>query len=144
LQRKEDCIFCQIVAGEAPASCVYEDEHTVAFADRYPASPGHILVIPKEHYRDITTLPDHLAGRVMQTTVRVARAVDEALEPEGINLVQSNREAARQSVMHFHMHIIPRYLHWQDDDDISIGWRALDAQREELNRCVREVICQIK
>ncbi len=144
MTRDEDCIFCKIVAGDAPASLVCEEEHTLAFADRYPASPGHILVIPKEHYRDIHTLPAELAGEVMQTTSRVARAVNEALEPKGINLVQSNGVAARQSVMHFHMHIIPRYHHWKEDDDISILWRALEVQRTELDEWVTRVIRHVR
>ena len=139
MKYKEDCIFCQISSGEAPASKVFEDDYTVAFADRYPAAPGHILVIPREHYRNILELPEEVAGQVMQTTTRVANAVDEALEPEGINLLQSNGKAARQSVFHFHMHIIPRFDHWEDDENISLYWSPLTVDRNKLDKTAKKI-----
>lgn len=113
---------------------MYEDDHTVAFSDRYPASPGHTLVIPREHYRDLHTIPPGLAGRLMQTTITVARGVERALKPRGINLLQSNGTAAGQSVWHIHMHIIPRYSHRREDEDITICWRARHPGRGELQR----------
>lgn len=128
------CLFCDIAAGRAEASRVYEDDHTVAFSDLYPASPGHTLVIPREHYRDLHTVPPELAGRLMQTTATVARGVQRALKPRGINLLQSNGAAAGQSVWHIHMHIIPRYGQRREGNDVTICWRARQPGRQELER----------
>ena len=104
-----DCIFCAIAEGEAPAEVVFEDEETLAFMDINPANPGHTLVIPKRHVRDIYELDGETAAAVMRTTARVARAIKRALQPNGMNLIQSNERAASQEIFHFHMHIIPRW-----------------------------------
>ena len=107
-----DCIFCDIVESRAPADVVFEDGETLAFMDINPANPGHTLVIPKQHVRNIYELDGETAAAVMRTTVKVARAIKSALQPDGMNLVQSNERAGGQDVFHFHMHIIPR---WYDD-----------------------------
>lgn len=108
----ERCIFCAIVAGQAPCVRVYEDEHTLAFMDINPATRGHVLVIPKAHARDLLEVSEEDLDHVMSTVQRMTRAVDTTLHPDGINLIQANRRAAFQSVFHFHVHIIPRW--WND------------------------------
>ena len=104
-----DCIFCAIAEGRAPADVVFEDGETLAFMDINPANPGHTLIIPKRHVRDIYELDGETAAAVMRTTVKVARAVKKALQPDGMNLVQSNERAGGQDVFHFHIHVIPRW-----------------------------------
>jgi histidine triad (HIT) family protein len=104
----ERCIFCAIIEGQAPAEMVFEDEDTLAFMDINPANPGHILVIPKRHVRDIYELDEETAA-VMKTAVLVARAIKRALHPDGMNLVQSNERAGGQEIFHFHIHVIPRW-----------------------------------
>jgi histidine triad (HIT) family protein len=104
-----DCIFCTIVEGRAPAEVVFEDEETLAFMDINPANPGHTLVIPKRHVRNLYGLDEETAAAVMRTTVRVANAIEAALQPDGMNLVQSNERAGGQEIFHFHLHIIPRW-----------------------------------
>ena len=104
-----DCIFCAIGQGRAPAEIIFEDEETLAFMDINPASPGHALVIPKRHARNIYDLDEETAAAVMKATARVARAIKRALQPDGMNLVQSNEQAGGQDIFHFHMHIIPRW-----------------------------------
>jgi len=105
---KPDCIFCQIVAGRAPAARIAESEHALAFLDLFPAAEGHALVIPKPHYEnlfeaDVETLPDvHLLAR------RVALAMRRALEPDGMMVFQLNGAAAGQTVFHYHAHLLPR------------------------------------
>jgi histidine triad (HIT) family protein len=106
------CAFCEIVAGRVPANVVYEDERTLAFLDIHPANPGHTLVVPKRHVADVYTLDDADAAAVMSTVRCVARAIRQALAPDGLNLFQTNGRAAFQSVFHFHMHLIPRW--WND------------------------------
>jgi len=103
------CIFCDIVEGQAPADVVFEDKETLAFMDINPANPGHTLVIPKLHVRDIYGLDEEAAAAVMKTTVRVAKAIKRTLQPDGMNLVQSNERAGGQDVFHFHIHVIPRW-----------------------------------
>ena len=104
-----ECIFCDIIEGRAPAEVIFEDGETLAFMDINPANPGHTLIIPKRHVRDIYELDEETAAVVMRTTVRVARAIRAALQPDGMNLVQSNERAGGQEVFHFHIHVIPRW-----------------------------------
>ena len=113
------CIFCAIAARQAPAIVVYEDEHTMAFMDINPATSGHVLVIPRAHARDLLDVSEEDLLHVMRTVQRMARAVDQALRPDGINLIQANRIAAFQSVYHFHVHVIPRWA----GDGIAPPWR---------------------
>ena len=102
-------IFAKILRGEIPCVKVYEDAKTLAFMDVMPEADGHVLVVPKEPAENILDLsPDGLAA-VMAATQKVAKAVDKALEPDGILLKQYNRAAAGQSVFHIHFHIVPRY-----------------------------------
>jgi len=104
-----ECTFCAIVEGKTPAEVVFEDEETLAFMDINPANPGHTLVIPKRHVRNIYDMDEQTAAAVMRTTVHVAQAIGKALQPDGMNLVQSNERAGGQVIFHFHMHIIPRW-----------------------------------
>ena len=103
------CIFCAIVEGQAPAEVVFDDEETLAFMDINPANPGHTLVIPKGHIQDIYGMDEETAAAVMRTAVRVARAIKRALQPDGMNLIQSNERAGGQDIFHFHIHVIPRW-----------------------------------
>ncbi len=119
-----DCLFCRIAAGELPCHKVAEDEHTLAFLDINPATRGHTLVIPKNHGTNVLdTAPDDLAA-VARMVQKVAQQVEHALHPDGINIVQNNRPAAGQVVMHYHVHIIPR----QQGDRALSGWSHIDKQ----------------
>ncbi len=124
----DSCIFCSIIAGRAPAIVVYQDEHTLAFMDINPATSGHVLVVPRRHARDIFDVSEEDAQHVMRTIVRVARAIDRALEPDGVNLIQASRRAAFQSVYHFHMHIVPRWF----GDGIAPPWRHVPGDPKAL------------
>lgn len=106
---KEDCIFCKIAAGEIPAATLYEDEDFRVILDLGPASRGHALILPKEHYADLSEIREETAEKVLPLAKKVSAAMTKALGCAGINLVQNNGEAAGQTVRHFHMHIIPRY-----------------------------------
>jgi histidine triad (HIT) family protein len=109
------CIFCQIVAGEAAAFVVAEDETTMAFLD-IGGTEGHTLVVPRRHADDIWSLTDDDAGAVMRMAKRVAHLLEDRLRPGGMSLSQANREVAGQEVQHFHLHVIPRwgeYGNWE-------------------------------
>ncbi|MDE0873953.1 MAG: HIT family protein [Acidimicrobiales bacterium] len=103
------CLFCSIAEGTSSSNTVYEDTNTLAFMDILPMTPGHCLVIPKRHVRDIFELEDEDAAHVMLACREVAKRVKEKLEPLGINLLNNNGPAADQSQFHFHIHLIPRY-----------------------------------
>ena len=104
-----DCIFCKIVAGKIPSYKIYEDDDFVAILDAFPAYKGHSLIIPKKHYQDIFDLPTDLAGKAMQIGKKLATAMENSLNADGYNFVQNNREFSGQVVMHYHLHLIPRY-----------------------------------
>jgi histidine triad (HIT) family protein len=108
--RNPSCVFCDIVAGDASAEGVFEDDLTLAFMDTSPASDGHVLVIPKRHQPDVFSLEEPETDAVWHSTLLVARAIRDALRPDGMNLLQSNGRIANQHVMHFHLHVIPRYV----------------------------------
>ena len=104
-----DCIFCGIVAGDIPSTKVYEDEKTYAFMDISPATEGHLLVVPKQHTKNLLEIaPDELAA-VAWTGQRLAQRQVEVLGADGVNLINSCGENAGQTVFHFHLHVIPRY-----------------------------------
>jgi histidine triad (HIT) family protein len=113
-----DCLFCGIVAGEVPSQIVDSDEHTIAFMDINPATRGHALVVPKEHSEDLMDVSDEDLARTMAAARRLARRMDEVLEPDGYNILNSCRPAAWQTIFHYHLHVIPRY----DDDPLKLPW----------------------
>lgn len=104
------CIFCEILAGNAPASQVYEDKICSAFMDIQPVNPGHVLVIPKTHFEDLADLPVEIGGHLFQVAQRIALALPKTgVKNEGIDLFLAHGEAAGQEVFHVHLHVIPRY-----------------------------------
>jgi len=128
MRTDSDCIFCKIIAGEIPCISLWEDQETLAFMDINPANPGHALVIPKQHWQDVYTIPDEAIGSVAATARRIATAVRTALTPDGINLVQANGPGAAQSVFHFHMHVLPRY----SGDELKLNWRLKLGDMDQL------------
>lgn len=113
-----DCIFCKIVAGEIPCFKLYEDNNTLAFMDINPANEGHALVIPKEHSSDVHEVSDAAISSTTITAKRIAAAIEKTLNPDGMNLLQCNGPAAAQSVLHFHMHVLPR----RAGDELKLNW----------------------
>ena len=104
------CIFCRIVAGDAPCHRVYEDAAVLAFMDIRPVGEGHTLIIPKAHHENLLAASEEAMAAVARTSVRMARAIKSALEPDGIFVAQTNGVAAGQTVFHYHLHLIPRRI----------------------------------
>ncbi len=130
-----DCLFCKIVAGEIPSTRVDEDERTVAFMDINPATRGHVLVIPREHSRDLHEIdPDDLAA-VARTGRRMAGLVRDRLGAAGVNLLNSCGAAAWQTVFHLHVHVIPRY----DDDPLRLPGQPRQPEEGELAEVAAEL-----
>ncbi|MBQ8815427.1 MAG: HIT family protein [Lachnospiraceae bacterium] len=107
--KSDNCIFCKIANGEIPSSTVYEDNDFRAILDLSPAAKGHTLILPKAHFDDVTNLDETLGAKVVPLAARIGRAMKSGLGCAGFNLVQNNGVAAGQTVMHFHLHVIPRY-----------------------------------
>ena len=123
-----DCIFCKIVAGTIPCFRLYEDAETLAFMDINPVHDGHCLVIPKAHHPTVFDVDPEAFAAAARTTARVARAVNAAVKPDGLNLIQSNGPAAAQSVSHFHIHVLPRRMH----DNLLINWQLKPGERGHI------------
>lgn len=103
------CVFCKIVEGDHGAVIVYRNHNFVAFMDKHPANPGHVLVIPKKHYRTFMAMPEGEVGELYAVAAFLARAVSKAVRADGMNLGQSSGKAASQDVFHAHVHILPRF-----------------------------------
>lgn len=113
-----NCIFCKIIAGQMPCFKLLEDDSTLAIMDIYPANDGHCLVLSKEHFPTVFDISDDAFAAVSRSACRVARAVNQALLPMGLNLVQANGPGAQQSVAHFHIHVLPR----KPGDELKLNW----------------------
>lgn len=114
-----NCIFCKIAAGEIPSATLYEDADFRVIMDISPASKGHALILPKEHYANLYELPDELAAKVLVLAKNMITKLKDIVGCDGYNVLQNNGIAAGQTVFHFHMHLIPRY----ENDDVNIGWK---------------------
>lgn len=134
--RKDNCIFCKIANGEIPSRTLYEDEEFRVILDLGPATKGHALILPKEHYADLFELPEEKAGEVMCLAKRMVMKMKEKLGCEGFNLVQNNGDLAGQTVFHFHMHLIPRYR----ADGQTIGWKPQEVSEEELEEVKNQIV----
>ncbi len=130
------CVFCKIVNHEADAVTVYEDEETVAFMDKEPFNLGHTLVTPKKHYKFITDMPENEVCSLFKVVSRVAKAVLKATRSDGLNLGQSNGEAASQQIFHVHVHIIPRF---KGDAEDSMFPPRKQPSLEELKESGRRI-----
>ncbi|MDP9401596.1 MAG: HIT family protein [Actinomycetota bacterium] len=130
-----DCLFCRIVAGEVPATKVVEDERAIAFMDINPATRGHTLVVPREHAVDLLGVGEDDLAAVTGLAQRLARRMTERLGVAGVNLLNSCGTEAWQTVMHFHVHVIPRY----PDDQMRLPWVPKPGDAEEIAAAAREL-----
>lgn len=129
--KDESCIFCKLASGEIPSATLYEDSDFRVILDLSPASKGHALIIPKEHYRNLYDLDENLAAKVMVLGKNMITRLKDVLHCDGYNIVQNNEEVAGQTVYHFHMHLIPRYK----GDSVGLGWKMgelLEEDKEEI------------
>ncbi|MFS1663305.1 HIT family protein [Streptococcus sp. zg-JUN1979] len=124
-----DCIFCQIISGDIPASKIYEDEHVVAFLDISQATKGHSLVIPKKHVRNILEMDQDTATHLFAPIPKLAKALQRATQAKGMNIITNNEEIAGQTVFHAHVHLVPRY---GQDDGLAIHYTAHEPNFERL------------
>jgi histidine triad (HIT) family protein len=127
-----NCPFCEIAADPGKCVLLFQDRLTMAFMDINPANEGHCLVIPRKHYPTVLEITAAAFAAVARTTRKIAVAVDRALTPGGLSLVQANGDLAGQSVPHLHVHVLPR----REGDHLPINWQRAqnDPRRAEIDR----------
>ena len=135
--KDDTCIFCRIAAGEIPSKTLYDDDEFRVILDLGPATKGHALILPKNHYRNLFELPKEQAEKAIVLAKKMALRMQEKLHCDGLNLVQNNGETAGQTVFHFHIHLIPRY----EGDGQVIGWKPGKPEDAELE-AVRKTIAE--
>ena len=123
-----ECVFCRIVAGQIPASVVHADDEIIAFMDLGQVNPGHVLVAVRRHAQDIYALDERQAAALFAAAARVARGIRAAFAPHGLSVYQANGKAAGQTVLHLHLHLVPRY----ESDAMSLTWPVKNPSRDEL------------
>ncbi len=134
--KDENCIFCKIANGEIPSKTLYEDGKFRVILDLGPATKGHALILPKDHYKNLYELPEDYAADAIKLAKKMMTQMTEKLGCEGFNLVQNNGELAGQTVFHFHMHMIPRY----QNDGQTIGWKPGEPTQEELEEIRKQIV----
>lgn len=137
--KKDDCIFCKLANGDIPTNSIYEDDVVKVIFDASPAAPGHILILPKNHFDDVYSMDDETAAHVFKVAVKLSKAYRKALDFDGLNIVQNNGEAAGQTVFHFHMHLIPRYQNAKNNDILM--WSHENFSDEEMAQ-IRDSLSQ--
>jgi histidine triad (HIT) family protein len=124
----DDCPFCGLVAGSVPSQTIDSDERTVAFMDISPATPGHALVVPREHSTDLLEIDPEDLSATMAAARRMAGLMKRVLDADGVNLINSCGAAAWQTVFHFHVHVVPRY----EDDPLELPWVPEEGDSDQI------------
>lgn len=128
--QKKQCVFCQIISGKIPAKEVYSDEHSFAALDINPAAPGHVLLLPKEHYSIMPQVPEHVLQHLFIAAKKISNSLLRALGAEGTNILVANGQAAGQKAQHFMIHIIPR----KQKDNLPFTLPQRQISPEELTK----------
>lgn len=132
----DDCVFCKIVRGDIPCYKVYEDDDVLAFLDISQTTPGHTLVISKKHFANLLYVPKDILCKVFGASQRIAQAQVSSLKAKGVNLINNTNEVAGQTVMHFHVHVIPRY---SSDDNLKLEFLSNKIEHLSLPAIAEEI-----
>ena len=131
-----DCIFCKIIAGEIPASKVYEDDQVLAFLDISQVTPGHTLVVPKQHYRNLLEMDSTSASQLFAKIPLISQKVMKATQASGLNIISNCEELAGQTVFHTHVHLVPRY---SSEDDLKLDFTAHEPDFDKLSQVAETI-----
>ena len=134
--KKDDCIFCKLANGDIPTNTIYEDADFRVFLDAAPATKGHCLIVPKDHYDDLSNLDDGIAAKVFPLAKKMMNLLSEKLGWDGFNVIQNNGEVAGQTIFHFHTHLIPIYK----DDGQDFNMKAQEPKDGELQAILNEIV----
>ena len=137
---KDDCIFCKFANGVFPTNKIYEDDDFTVILDAAPANKGHALILPKQHFANLFEIDDAVSAKVMPLAKKIATALKDELNCDGINVVQNNGESAGQTVFHFHVHVIPRFK----NDTVNIGWDHEEYAPGEAEKLAKELANAVK
>ncbi len=137
--KKDDCIFCKLANGDIPVNALYEDEDFKVIFDQGPASKGHVLILPKNHFDNIYDMDSEMAGKAFQLANKLAKPIVDTLQCQGLNILQNNGTVAGQTVFHFHIHMIPRYT----DDKVNITWNQGSVTADEVQEMKDKIIKNI-
>ena len=135
--KDDNCIFCKLAGGDIPTNVIYEDESFTVFLDSAPVTRGHALIVPKNHATNLYELPDEEASKIFVLAKKLATKMTETLHCDGFNLMQNNGSVAGQSVFHFHLHLIPRYI--GDGQEKMTQWKPAGLAEEEIQEICREL-----
>lgn len=130
-----ECIFCKLANGDIPTMKLYEDDDFAVIFDAGPATLGHALILPKEHYANIYEIDEEILGKAYKLAKKLAIVMTDVFEADGFNLLQNNNEAAGQSVFHFHIHLIPRYK----GDNAILPWKTGEQDAEKLQAALEKI-----
>ncbi len=138
----EDCIFCKIVKGEIPCFKVYEDERVLAFEDINPISEGHTLIIPKNHAENLWEIPAEDLTAIHLASQKLIQAIKDALNPDGVAVLQLNGRGAKQLVMHYHLHLMPRRA---GGPELSVtSWEFKEGDMEAVKQTAEKIAAALK
>ena len=129
--KDDNCIFCKLANGEIPSATIYEDDDFRVILDLGPATKGHALILPKEHFANMYEIDDEVLAKAFKLAKKMVVKLTDVLGCDGYNVLQNNGEVAGQTVFHFHIHLIPRYK----GDHAVLGWKPgelTDADRDEI------------
>lgn len=130
-----DCLFCKIASGEFDSATIFENNTFRVILDKFPSGKGHALILPKEHYENIYDLDGDTAGKLFALATEVTRAIKKVTGCGGMNILQNNGSLAGQTVMHFHLHLIPRY----EGDGLSFQWTTQSFEDDVLQNLAKEI-----
>ena len=137
--KKDDCIFCRIANGEIPSNTVYEDAYFRAILDLSPATKGHTLILPKDHFDDLFSADEATMERLLKTAQKIGAGMMKSLHCDDINVVQNNGAVAGQTVRHLHVHLIPRY----EGDGQIVTWKQNESDPDEQKKIAAEIAAAI-
>ena len=135
--KDSNCIFCKLANGEIPTNAIYEDDDFKVILDASPASKGHALILPKEHYANIYEIDDEVLAKASKLAKKIITHETDVLKCDGYNVVQNNGETAGQTVFHYHMHLIPRYA--AEDNAGVLEWKHKEFSDEEMAQICRDM-----
>lgn len=135
LPQDTGCIFCKIARGDAPSYKIHEDDLTLAIMDINPFNPGHALVLSKGHYANLLEAEGDSVAAVARTAKKVAAAIVDAVPNDGFNIVQANGRGAAQSVLHYHVHVLPRRL----GDHAKLNWDLAPGDHEAIAKLAADI-----
>lgn len=133
--KKDDCIFCKIANGEIPSRTLYEDDEFKVIMDLAPATKGHSLIIPKNHFANLYEMPDETLQKAIVLAKKMATMMTDKLSCDGFNILQNNGESAGQTIFHFHIHLIPRY----SSDVQNLLFKVTHPDAEELDAILKQI-----